>query len=40
MTLFDTVNQSLLDELSRIDVETLSAEEARQILFSIRNRIV
>ncbi len=40
VTLFDTVNQSLLDELSRIDVETLSAEEARQILFSIRNRIV
>jgi DNA mismatch repair protein MutS len=39
-TLFDAVNQSLLDELRGLDVETLSAEEARQLIVSIRQRIV
>jgi DNA mismatch repair protein MutS len=40
ITLFDTVNQSLLDELRGVEVETLSAEEARQILLGLKNRIV
>ncbi len=39
-TLFDAVNHSLLDELRSVDVETLSAEEARQLLASLRGRIV
>jgi DNA mismatch repair protein MutS len=39
-TLFDTVNRGLLDELRGVDVETLSAEEARQILLGLKNRIV
>ena len=39
-TLFDSINQSLLDELRNIDVETLPAEEARQLLLNIRGRIV
>jgi DNA mismatch repair protein MutS len=39
-TLFDTVNSGLLDELRGVDVETLSAEEARQILLGLKNRIV
>ncbi|HVF29044.1 MAG TPA: DNA mismatch repair protein MutS, partial [Pyrinomonadaceae bacterium] len=39
-TLFDSINQSLLDELRNVDVETLPAEEARQILLNIRGRIV
>jgi DNA mismatch repair protein MutS len=39
-TLFDAVNQSLLDELRSVDVETLSAEEARQLLVNVRKRIV
>jgi DNA mismatch repair protein MutS len=39
-TLFDSVNQSLLDELRGVDVETLSAEEARQILLGLKDRIV
>jgi len=40
VTLFDTVNEGLLDELRGLDVETLSAEEARQLLLSLKNRIV
>ncbi len=39
-TLFDAVNQGLLDELRGLDVETLSAEEARQLLLNIRQRII
>jgi DNA mismatch repair protein MutS len=39
-TLFDSINQSLLDELRGVDVETLSAEEARQLLLGLKNRIV
>jgi len=39
-TLFDTINRGLLDELRGVDVETLSAEEARQILLGLKNRIV
>jgi DNA mismatch repair protein MutS len=39
-TLFDSVNQSLLDELRGSNVETLSAEEARQLLLDLKNRIV
>lgn len=39
-TLFDAVNQSLLDELQGIDPENISAEEARAILLHIRGRIV
>jgi len=39
-TLFEAINQSLLDELRNIDVETLPAEEARQLLLNIRGRIV
>ncbi len=40
VTLFDSVNESLLDELRAHDVETLSAEEARQLLLNLKNRIV
>ena len=39
-TLFDAVNFTLLDELRNIDVETISPEEARDILLNIRKRIV
>jgi DNA mismatch repair protein MutS len=39
-TLFDTVNQNLLDELRDVDVETLKPEEALEILHDIRKRIV
>jgi DNA mismatch repair protein MutS len=39
-TLFDSVNQSILDELRAHDVETLSSEEARQLLLNLKNRIV
>jgi DNA mismatch repair protein MutS len=39
-TLFDSVNRSLLDELRAHDVETLSAEEARQLLLNLKKRIV
>ena len=39
-TLFDTVNQSLLDELRGVDVENLSSEEIRTLLKTIRTRIV
>ena len=40
VTLFDSVNQSLLDELRGLDVETLSGDEARQLLLGLKNRIV
>jgi DNA mismatch repair protein MutS len=39
-TLFDTVNRGLLDELRGVDVETLSAEDARQLLLGLKKRIV
>jgi DNA mismatch repair protein MutS len=39
-TLFDAANQSLLDELRGVDVETLTAEEARQLLSGLKKRIV
>jgi DNA mismatch repair protein MutS len=39
-TLFDTVNQGLLDELRGVDVENLSSEEIRTLLKNIRTRIV
>ncbi|HEX8558245.1 MAG TPA: DNA mismatch repair protein MutS, partial [Pyrinomonadaceae bacterium] len=39
-TLFDSVNQSLLDELRGLDVETLTGEEARGLLLGLKNRIV
>jgi DNA mismatch repair protein MutS len=39
-TLFDSVNQNLLDELRSVDVETLKPEEALEILQDIRKRIV
>ena len=39
-TLFDAVNQSLLDELRALKVEELSAEEIRALLIDIRKRIV
>ncbi|MDT7690413.1 MAG: mismatch repair protein MutS [Acidobacteriota bacterium] len=40
ITLFDSVNQSLLDELHDVDVETLTGLEARQLLIELKNRIV
>ena len=40
VTLFDSANGNLLDELRGLDVETLSPEEARQLLLSIRKRII
>ncbi|MBA3239805.1 MAG: DNA mismatch repair protein MutS, partial [Acidobacteria bacterium] len=40
ITLFDSLNQSLLDELRAHDVETLSAEESRQLLLNLKNRII
>ena len=39
-TLFDAVNQTLLDELRGINVETFSADEARRLLLNIRSRIL
>jgi DNA mismatch repair protein MutS len=39
-TLFDSVNQGLLDELRGVDVETLTGVEAREILLGLKNRIV
>ena len=39
-TLFDSANRSLLDELRGVDVETLSADEARELLLGLKNRIV
>ncbi|HEX7317812.1 MAG TPA: DNA mismatch repair protein MutS [Pyrinomonadaceae bacterium] len=40
ITLFDSVNESLLDELRGLDVETLTEDEARQLLLGLKNRIV
>jgi DNA mismatch repair protein MutS len=40
ITLFDSVNQGLLDELCSLDVETLTGDEARQLLLGLKNRIV
>jgi DNA mismatch repair protein MutS len=39
-TLFDSINQNLLDELRGVDVETLKPEEALEILQDLRKRIV
>jgi DNA mismatch repair protein MutS len=39
-TLFEATNQSLLDELRDVKVETISADEARELLFSLRKRMV
>jgi DNA mismatch repair protein MutS len=39
-TLFDATNQGLLDELREVNVETLSPDEARDFLQSLRKRIV
>lgn len=39
-TLFDATNQGLLDELRDVNVETLSPDEAREFLESLRERIV
>ncbi len=40
VTLFDTANQSILDELRGIDVETVSSEEAHRILHDLKKRIM
>ncbi|HZT60900.1 MAG TPA: DNA mismatch repair protein MutS [Pyrinomonadaceae bacterium] len=40
LSLFDAANESLLDELRGVDVETLSEAEARQLLLGLKNRIV
>jgi DNA mismatch repair protein MutS len=39
-TLFDAANQSILDEVRGVDVETLKPEDALDILLDIRKRIV
>ena len=39
-TLFDATNQSLLDELRDVNIENLSADEARELLLSLRKRMV
>ncbi len=39
-SLFDATNQRLLDEIRGIDVETLSVEEAREILSGLQRRIL
>jgi DNA mismatch repair protein MutS len=39
-TLFDATNQSLLDELRGLEVESLSPEEARKLLQEMRKRII
>ena len=39
-TLFDAVNQSLLDELRAVEVENLSPEEMRALLVDVRRRMV
>jgi DNA mismatch repair protein MutS len=39
-TLFDSVNEALLDELRGVDVETLSSEESRQLLLGLKKRLV
>jgi DNA mismatch repair protein MutS len=40
VTLFDSVNQELLDEVRSVDVETLSPEEAHAFLLNMRSRII
>jgi DNA mismatch repair protein MutS len=40
VTLFDAANEGLLDGLRGLDVETLSAEEARQLILDLKNRMV
>ena len=40
VTLFDSVNEGLLDELRGLDVETLTGDEARRLLLGLKNRIV
>ncbi|MGB8509130.1 MAG: DNA mismatch repair protein MutS [Pyrinomonadaceae bacterium] len=39
-TLFDSVNQNLLDDLRETKVEALTADEARQLLLDLKERIV
>ena len=38
-TLFDQTNQALLDEVRGVDVETLSDDEARELLSNLKERI-
>ncbi|MBV9211092.1 MAG: DNA mismatch repair protein MutS [Acidobacteria bacterium] len=40
VTLFDSVNQGLLDEVRSLDVETLTPDEAHAILLNMRSRII
>ena len=40
VTLFDSVNQSLLDELRDLEVETLSDAELRELLKDVKDRLV
>ncbi|MBV9959970.1 MAG: DNA mismatch repair protein MutS, partial [Acidobacteria bacterium] len=40
VTLFDSVNQTVLDEVRRLDVETLTPDEAHAILLNMRSRII
>jgi DNA mismatch repair protein MutS len=40
VTLFDSVNQGLLDEVRGLDVETLTPDEAHAILLNMRSRII
>lgn len=40
VTLFDSVNQGLLDEVRNLDVETLTPDEAHAILLHMRSRII
>jgi len=39
-TLFEAVNETLLDELREADLESLSPEEIRALLVNIRRRII
>lgn len=40
VTLFDSINQTLLDEVLSLDVETLSPDEAHELLLNMRSRII
>lgn len=40
VTLFDSVNQGLLDEMRGLEVETLTPDEAHAILLNMRSRII
>lgn len=40
VTLFQTVNENLLDELRGINLENMSADEIRQLLINLKDRIV